>query len=166
MNIKKATVLTAVIAVCGFLFAACSASKTVKNEGDFNNDVKGTIWQLSQVKTAGKVTFDHANLKQDEYFRDIYTLQFSEDRVSGKAAPNRYFGPFTLGEKNEISFKHFGSTMMMGIKTPEGLAEHEYFQLMSKVYQWSYSKGQLFLYAKNNNDEKVLLIFNPFEQQQ
>ncbi|WP_424244131.1 heat shock protein HslJ [Elusimicrobium posterum] len=159
---KKSVLSAAAIIACGVLFAACaSASKNGEPTGFAA--VKGRVWQLSQVKDAsGKVTFDHSKLNK-EFFNDIYTLQFDDQRATGKAAPNRYTGPYTLGEGNAISFKHFASTLMMGIRTPEGLAEHEYYQLFEKVTSWKYSKNQLTFNTVDKNGAKVTMIFKEFD---
>ncbi|MGB2579573.1 heat shock protein HslJ [Elusimicrobium simillimum] len=161
MNTKKISILTVAVAACSILLAACA---TTAAKADFTTDVNGKVWQLSQVlNSAGKATYSHAALGQDEFFKDIYTLQFDKERVNGKAAPNRYNGPFTLGENNAIAFKHFASTMMMGIKVPNGLSEHQYFQLMEKANKWEVKKGQLKLSTVDANGAKATMIFKEFD---
>ena len=143
------------------------------NDSDFNyslkrktqdfNAVTGKVWRLSQVQTAaGQVTFNAAKLNP-EFFKDIYTLQFDNGRASGKASPNRYTAPFTAGSGNNLTFGLAASTMMMGIREPEGLNEQGFFKLLSKVYGWDMIKNQLVLYTVNDKNEKQTMIFNEFD---
>ncbi|MDR0291508.1 MAG: copper resistance protein NlpE N-terminal domain-containing protein [Elusimicrobium sp.] len=129
---------------------------------DFNA-VKGKVWQLAQVQTAaGGVTFNAAKLSK-EFFKDIYTIQFDGGRAWGKASPNRFNAPYSLGAGNNMSFQPASATLMFGIREPEGLNEHGFFQLLSKVYGWDFVKDQLILYTKNDNNEKQTMIFNEFD---
>ncbi|WP_428897707.1 heat shock protein HslJ [Parelusimicrobium proximum] len=159
---KKIFMLTALAALSCVLFSACATSKNTESGAGFDA-VKEKEWQLAQVlDSSGKVTYDHSNLP-DEYFKDIYTLKFDDSRVSGKAAPNRYSGPYTLNG-NKLSFKHFASTLMMGIKVPEGLSEYQYLQLLEKTTSWKYSKNNLKLSTVDTNGKKLTLVYKEFSE--
>jgi len=121
--------------------------------------VKGKVWQLAQVRdSSGSITFDSSKLDKT-IFGDIYTLEFKDGLAFGKAAPNRYTGPFELGKGDGISFKHAASTMMLGINTPQGLSETEYFKLLEKVTRWNFEGNQLSLYTSEGN----VLVFQEFD---
>ena len=122
--------------------------------------ITGKEWQLAQVKdSAGKVTFDAAK-QTSEFLKGIFTLQFDNGRAFGKASPNRYTGPYTLGKDNKITFGPAASTLMMGIVEPVGLSEHQYFQLMAKVYAWNYVNGSLVLYTLDEAGGNISMKFD------
>jgi len=144
------------------LFAACAtAPKTAQQPGgDFNN-VTGKAWQLSTVKTAdGKIIFDMSK-QNKEFFKDIFTLQFNDGRAAGKASPNRYTAPLTVNG-GKMTFGPAASTMMLGIREPEGLNEHEYFMLLAKVYKWNTAGDNLTLSTVNGQNEKITMTFSKF----
>jgi len=121
--------------------------------------VQDKEWRLSQVKDAGgQVTFDTVN-QTSEFLKGIFTLQFDEGRAFGKASPNRYTAPYTLGAGNKITFGLAASTMMMGLVEPVGLNEHGYFILLSKVSAWNVVNNQLVLYTVNDDGEKITMLF-------
>lgn len=163
MNIKKIGLLAATaVASCVLFSACCSTAGKVTNK-DFNTVIKGRVWQLSKVSDAdGKIIYDYSKLPR-ENFDDIYTLQFETERVMGKASPNRYNGPYTLGEGNTLSFTHFASTLMMDIRIPGGLSEYDYFQLLEKVSSWKYAKNQLTLFTADAKGRKVTMVYNEFD---
>ncbi|MCL2887765.1 MAG: copper resistance protein NlpE N-terminal domain-containing protein [Elusimicrobia bacterium] len=136
---------------------------TLKRKTQDFNFVQGKVWQLSQVQNAaGQITFDSSKLNK-EFFNDIYTIQFDNGRASGKGSPNRYNAPYTLGGGNNMTFQPAAATLMLGIREPEGLNEHGFFQLLSKVYGWDIIKNQLVLYTVNDNNEKQIMIFGEFD---
>jgi len=155
LHALKSVLAVAVISV--LLFSACAAKKD--SVALFKSNVEGKNWQLALVKAASDnntVIFDFK--KQDpKKFSDIYTIMFDGEKAFGKAAPNRYIAPYTLGKDFAITFKPIAGTLMMGIFTPEGLSEHEYFQLLQNVSSWKLNNdAQLIL----NSGDKVL-IFAP-----
>lgn len=126
-------------------------------------DIMGKVWHLAQLRAEnGDVLFDAANLDR-EFFGDAYTLQFDSERAAGKAAPNRYTAPYTLGKGKTLAFKPAASTRMMAIRQPEGLGESEFFNLLGKVYAWEMDGEQLVLSALNAEGKKVDMIFNEFD---
>lgn len=151
---KKTLFVFCVAVFCVFL-AACAANKSASADIGFSA-VEGKTWQLDKATDAKGAAFYKKSASADEFFKDVYTIQFDNGRVSGKAAPNRYNGPYTLGSGNEIAFKNFASTLMAAIRAPEGLSEHQYFKLMSGVSSWRASKGTLTLYSVEDGAKTTL----------
>ena len=129
-------------------------------------DVEGKEWILSEFVSAGKtVRMDRQKLELDN-LGGVYTIQFQEDRqsgnrVSGMGAPNRYFGPYTVGANRSLSIGNLASTMMMAFREPDGLRENEYFNYLSKVTRWDLRNGKLELYSSGNNRAETVLVFSP-----
>jgi len=122
-------------------------------------DVEGKEWILSEVKSAGKtVRIDRNKLAADN-LEGVFTISFQEDRVSGMGAPNRYFGPYTLGSNRSITPGNMASTMMMAFKEPDELKESEYFSLLSNVRRWDLREGKLELYSSGRNKDETTLVF-------
>jgi heat shock protein HslJ len=91
---------------------------------------------------------------------DIFTLTFDGERVSGVAAPNRYSSPYELGEGKKITIKMGISTRMASIFEPERLREQDFLTYIQNTYEWNLVDNKLELFSKNENDEKVRLVFS------
>jgi len=157
--------LLLILSAGAVLLAACAGTpgQAGKKEPRDFGAVKGKVWQLAQVQNAaGKITFDSKNLDR-EFFSDAFTLQFDSERAAGKAAPNRYTAPYTLGAGNAITFKAAASTMMLAFREPEGLREHDYFRLLEKASRWEFANDRLILHTVDENGKKVSMIFNEFD---
>lgn len=90
-----------IIAACiGLASTSCCGIKALTDA-----ELAG-VWQL---KTIGGVD------AKTEFEGPIPTIEFNFEngQVAGSAGCNRYFGAFTLSEKNEFSAPELGSTMMM-----------------------------------------------------
>jgi len=122
---------------------------------DFES-VKGKDWFLEEIQGERRVFLDRAALAADA-MGDVYSLRFDEERVSGKAAPNRYFAPYTRDGWN-LSIEKPAATLMMGLKDPEGLKEREYIDLLGGVTGWRLREGLLELESANE-EGNVVLIF-------
>ena len=117
-------------------------------------------WKLAEVQIGGKdIGFERGKLAE-EGFGDMFTLRFDNERINGIGAPNRYFAPYTLGDKNSIAIKTIAGTMMAAFREPEALKEHEYYALLQNAYKWNLVKGNLTLYSKDSNGSEVILIFS------
>jgi heat shock protein HslJ len=126
------------------------------NPADFSEVLEKT-WELIEVKSdSGVVTLE----RQDMH--DMYTIRFAEGKLSGKAAPNVYNGPYTQGNAHDISFGHIVSTKMALLQESESLKEHEYFSYLAKTTRWEARDGQLLLVASSESEE-IVLVFNETE---
>jgi heat shock protein HslJ len=145
--------LAALFAVIIFLQTACASAPEF-------TDVRDKDWKLMEVR-AGKnnVIFQRSILTQEE-FKDFFTLRFDAERVSGAGCPNRYFSPYTLGEKQAISIQPIASTLMLALFEPEQLKERDFFSYLEKANKWTIRKGNLKLYSTNNEGAVVYLIFS------
>jgi heat shock protein HslJ len=124
------------------------------------SDVQDKEWKLIAVRTTPEdINFDRKRLI-DEGFGDIFTIQFSADQVSGKGAPNRYFGPFETGKDLAMSIKNVAATLMAPIREPEKLKERDFFNYLGNVYRWNINKEkQLELSAKGEDGVEAVMVF-------
>jgi heat shock protein HslJ len=136
------------------LFAACGSAPKF-------TDVRDREWRLIEVQTEPEqVVFDRNRLVS-EGFGDIFTLKFDGDQISGKGAPNRYFGPYELGNGKDraITIKNVAATLMAPIREPEKLKEREFFIYLGNIYRWNINKGNLELSTKGENGEEAVMVF-------
>jgi heat shock protein HslJ len=123
------------------------------------SDVQGKTWQLSEIKSGSDtVVLDRAQLEADN-LGDVYSLKFDDKQASGKAAPNTYRGPYTLGEGDQIAIGNAAATLMAAVKEPEALKEHEYFAYLAKVNKWGVASGLLSLWTADDAGSEVVLVF-------
>jgi heat shock protein HslJ len=172
--LEKTRIVFKILALGAGLFASCvgkpdvwdgqtadSVSEAVVNPAGFNpadfSEVLKKTWGLIEVKSDSDVVIIE---RQD--MQDLYTARFAEGRLSGKAAPNVYNGPYTQGNSHDISFGPIVSTKMILLQEPESLKEHEYFSYLAKTTRWEISSGQLALFTSNESGE-VVLVFNEVE---
>jgi len=141
------------------LFATIILMQTACVSAPEFNNVRDKDWKLMEVRAGKDVIFQRSTLTQ-ESFKDIYTLHFDAERVSGAGCPNRYFSPYTLAEKQAISIHPIASTLMLALSEPEQLKEREFFSYLEKADQWNLVKGNLELRSKNNEGAAVVLVFS------
>ena len=159
--------ISLVFAVCGLL-AACATTTTGTAGGDFG-PVKGKVWQLLEVTSGSEIIFARSNM--DKTMSDgFFTLQFEDGRASGKGAPNRFFGPYTAKTDGAITFGPAAATLMMGIYTPPGLSEHEFFGLLNRASGWKFDYAKMktesnyfTLYSTDESGAKVTMLFTEFD---
>jgi heat shock protein HslJ len=118
-------------------------------------------WHLSAVRLNAKTIVIDRNALA-EYFDEIFTLHFSEGRLSGVGAPNRYFGPYTLADRQAISIGALASTLMAAFREPEELKEHEFFAYLQNVTRWNLAGENLYLYSRGDDGREAILVFTPF----
>jgi heat shock protein HslJ len=129
--------------------------------------VEGVEWVLAEIRRAGRTLRLDRQKYQAEDWGDIFTASFQEGRLSGTGAPNRYFGPYTLGPDDSegsggaISIGNMASTLMMAIREPDEIKEIEFFGYLSNTVRWDLRGGRLELYSTNLDGEVVVLIFIP-----
>jgi len=122
-------------------------------------DAAGKEWILSELRSGGQtVTMDRVKLAADN-LGGVYTITFNEGQINGMGAPNRFFGPYTLGVGNTLSIGNVASTMMFAFKEPDGLKESEYFSYLSKVDRWNLRSGKLELYSRDSAGLEAIMFF-------
>jgi heat shock protein HslJ len=134
------------------LLAACGSTPKFAN-------VRDKEWKLVAVKAGPEdIVFDRNRLV-DEGFGDIFTIQFA-DQVSGKGAPNRYFGPYEAGKDLSLAIKNVASTLMAPIREPEKLKERDFFTYLGNAYRWNLNKEkQLELSTKGEDGAETVMVF-------
>lgn len=121
--------------------------------------IKDTIWYLTDVRGADKTI--RIDRQEKEPVRDYFTIQFKNEAVYGKAAPNRYSAPYLRLKGNEIKLNNMISTLMASeIASARGFSEQDYFRFLQGVYRWKQDGEELYLYAKNEDGNEIILVFN------
>jgi heat shock protein HslJ len=142
--------------------AGVPAADATESAPDFSR-VYGRVWQLAEVRgDSGALVFDRQKL-DTERFGDSYTLQFDDERAGGKASPNRYNAPYTLGSGDALSFAAVAGTLMMGLAEPEGLNEQGYYTLLGNASRWRLAEERLLLYTVNSEGAALTMVFQEFE---
>ena len=118
-------------------------------------DIMGRDWVLAEFKINNIVT----RIERPEALSESFFINFEEGRVSGIAAPNRYFGPYTHGEGNALSFGALATTMMASFIEVEALKEHEYFAFLDNVTGWSLLNETLELFTTNESGDPAVLVY-------
>jgi len=148
--VKKMALWAAMI----FILAACAGAPPF-------SDAMNRDWHLAEIRTGQEsVIIDRGKLAE-EGFSDIFTLRFDTERVNGIGAPNRYFAPYTLADKQGITIKTVAQTLMLAIREPEELKEHDYFVYLQNTAKWNLTKENLELYSQGEDGAKVVLVFAP-----
>jgi heat shock protein HslJ len=124
------------------------------------SDVSGKEWKLIEVRVQPEnIRFDRSTLIA-EGFGEIFTLNFDVERISGMAAPNRYFAPYELGASQAISVKNVAGTLMAPLREPEKLKEKEFFNYLHNAYKWNLNKeGRFELLTKGDDGGEAVLVF-------
>jgi heat shock protein HslJ len=153
-NSKNLTIVAVIFALLA-VTAACKSGPQFK-------DVLAKEWKMIEIQSdSTKISYDRSKL-ENESFGDIFTMKFDAERVSGKGAANRYTTPFTLGKGKDrtITFSPVAATLMAPLREPEKFREHDFFTLLSNVYQWDIDEsGHLELSSKAEDGHDVLMIF-------
>lgn len=151
-------------AVCCAALGACAANApqtapAASAVADFAF-ARGKMWQLHTLKDArGIVLYNIAN--QSAAASAQYLIQFEAASASGRAAPNRYRAPYTLGKGSKITFAPAVATQMMGVHQPVGLYERDYFNYLAKTQSWEQNGKTLILHTQNPAGQKATMLFNP-----
>ena len=124
-------------------------------------DVINRDWNLAEVRLQNEtVVFEREKLAE-EGFNEIFTLRFDDERVNGVGAPNRYFAPYTVTDKQGITINTIAGTLMASIREPEKLKEHSYFGYLQNVTRWNLVKGNLELYSRGDDGTEAVLVYVP-----
>ena len=164
---KRITVvlLCAAFFLPAIVFPSVAAAAPAHDAAARFGDVEGREWLLLEIRRGAEtVNMDRENLA--EYgFGEIYTIQFENGRVSGMGAPNRFFGPYTVGSNRSLRIGSadgaMASTLMMPLVEPEVLREHEYFAYLSRVARWDLRQGNLELFTSSEDGAETVLVFGP-----
>jgi len=165
--IKKLTIL--ILVLINICMLGCFGTDSSRNreapaaninigEAQDFSDVLENEWRLIDVYVNNaNIQFSRDN--QIEAFKDIYTINFDGELVSGTGAPNRYSAPYTLSDNQEISIMMMRSTLMASLFEPENLSEHVYYSYVQKSYKWELNNGNLVLHSKTEDGLDVRLVF-------
>jgi heat shock protein HslJ len=144
--------------------AACCPTETVTRVWEMAEDGlqevelrnKGT---LSLATIAGE-EWQLKGMSRDETLADDVdvTLMFNNDRISGHAGCNSYFGSVTAGDRpGEITFSKIGSTRMACPPAAMEL-ENRYLQALSSVTGFGFLNGSMALIWQQDGDISMLLF--------
>ena len=121
-------------------------------------------WLLTEVRSgSGSMIIDREQLAAVG-FEGAFTLRFDAERLSGMGAPNRYFAPYTLVDRQAghagqgITIMPIAGTLMAALFEPPGLQEQTYFTLLQQVTRWNLVRGNLELYSG-----ETVLVFAAME---
>jgi heat shock protein HslJ len=143
----------------GVFFMTAMVSLASCNSTPQFQTVQDKEWRLVEVRVQPEgIRFDRQKLT-DEGFGDIFIIQFDKDRLNGKGAPNRYMGPYEVGEKQSIKIGNVAGTLMAPIREPERLKEREYFNYLANVYKWDLNGENLELHTKSDDGREVVLVY-------
>ena len=132
-----------------------SAPASLASAGVLDKELK-----LIDVRINNKsIGFDRNSLAL-EGFGEIFTLTFGSERLSGVAAPNRYFAPYTLGSNRSITVSNIAGTLMAPIREPDKLKESEFLSYVENAYKWNMVKNNLELSSKGKDGSEVVLVFS------
>ena len=144
--------------------AACCPTETVTRVWEMAED------GLQEVELRNKSTLSLATIAGEEWqlkgmTRDeavpdglVVTLVFNNDRISGHAGCNSYFGSVTAGDRpGEISFSKIGSTRMACPPATMEL-ENRYLQALSSVTGFGFLNGSMALIWQQDGDISMLLF--------
>ena len=156
---KKTVQRSIILIVFAIMVPICVHASPSWDLGSSFGDVEGKEWILLELGSPGEnILWDRLKLEA-EGFGGIYTVQFLEGQLSGMGAPNRYFGPYTVGDNRALSIGNLASTMMMAFREPEGLREREYFDLLSKTTRWDLRGGRRELYSSGSDGVEIVMVF-------
>jgi len=135
-----------------FILAACAGAPPF-------SDVMNKDWNLAEIRTKPENIIIERDKLAEEGFGDIFTLRFDTERVNGIGAPNRYFAPYILADKQGITIKKAAQTLMLAFREPEKLKEHDFFVYLQNVTKWNLAKGNLELYSTGEDGAEAVLVF-------
>ncbi|MDR2519346.1 MAG: META domain-containing protein [Spirochaetaceae bacterium] len=137
------------------------APQTAQTPGGGFDSLYGKEWRLAEVRTPlGNTPFSREKLEAAGA-GDFFTLRFDAEQVSGKAAPNRYSGPYKEGGGG-LSFGLLRTTKMAALSEPEDLKEQEYYNYLAQTSRWALDGDRLELYTKGEEGAETVLVFAAF----
>jgi len=155
---KRYVQLAALFAVILSTQTSCAGGARGFSDPNFSN-VSNRDWKLMEVRAGKNIIFNRGMLTQKTP-KDVFTLRFDAERVSGAGCPNRYVAPYTLAENQAINIQPIAGTLMIALYEPEQLRESEFFAYLEKADKWELVKGNLRLRSTNEKGLAVLLVFS------
>jgi heat shock protein HslJ len=148
------------LVIAGFVLVACAGGARAKQGAPRFDEVRGKDWKLVEIRTGSVVVPLNRQRLEADAMGDVYTLRFDADRISGKGAPNRYFGPYELGDGDRLILSGIARTLMMGINQPEELKESEYFDYLDRITRWGIGSDRLELFTETPEGQEAVLVFS------
>jgi heat shock protein HslJ len=121
--------------------------------------IQGKDWKLSELRFSGRTLIVDRNKLRADGMGDFFTLTVDGQRISGKAAPNRYTAPYQAGADNSLRILPPAGTLMASVYDPERIREEEYFQFLIRVKSWKLNQGKLELYTVDTHNNEVILVY-------
>jgi heat shock protein HslJ len=151
--------------VLAFISCAGSASARINSTVAFT-DIQRKTWALVEIRTVDEDTvFIDRQRLEDTGNGDAYTLIIDEERISGKANPNRYSASYETGEDHELLLFAVIGTRMWGIIEPGMLLEQDYYTYLQEVSRWDSNGEILELTTVTPEDQEVFLIYTLVEEE-
>jgi hypothetical protein len=150
------------IVVAAIVILSCAGGNNGSRGAVSNSfsEVIGKEWMLIEVHIDGEDTlFSRSGLP--EMGRDIYTIIFSEEIVSGTGALNLYSAPYTLGENQDINISIMRSTLMAPLFQIDTLSEFNFFNYVQNSCGWALVGENLELLSRTEDVINVRLVFAP-----
>ena len=136
----KRFTLPFVLAAASAIFAMCSNNNNIPVESN---------WELEYIYSNGS-----AIAPPEEH---TPTLAFLKDsKIAGETGCNRFFGDYTIKDKN-LKFDNVGSTRMM---CPQMQFETAYLQVISNTASYSMDDNKL---ALKDNDGNIIALLEKIE---
>ena len=135
-------------------------SATGSTGGNYMTSISGKNWKLTELHFINRtVLLNRSELSGDQ--ADFFTMTIDNERISGRAAPNRYFTSYQANADNTLTIQPIASTMMALIVTdPQRIQEHEYFQYLGKVKSWKINQNKLELTTTDAANRTLIMVFS------
>lgn len=125
------------------------------------DSIKGTVWLLTEVKLGYSSIVLDRQLMSSNQMGDYFTLQFVNEGINGRAAPNRYFAPFLLVDGNNVAIRPIAGTLMSSVINIGGLNEDRYYGMLQKMSRWELRDTGLYVYSAGEMPgEEIILVYN------
>ena len=149
------------LALTALAMGSCQSVRAGGNSADVDfSMVMNMDWILSELKTDSGTVVLNREKHVEQGFGNIFTLRFEDELAIGKAMPNTFRGPYTLGDEDRaITFGPMATTRMLALTQPEELSEDDFFAYMNNVVGWNLVGGNLELYTSTDG----ALIFVPLD---
>ncbi|MDR3356012.1 MAG: META domain-containing protein [Spirochaetaceae bacterium] len=125
----------------------------------FYEDLLDITWQLSEIRIGfGRTEFDRRAMAENN-MGDVYTLKLTQEGISGKAAPNRYFSTYELQQNHDFRLRPIVGTLMAANINIGGIMESEYYWYLQHTTHWEIVNNGLELYAYPSQNEEIVLRY-------
>ena len=147
-------------AVSGGTVAPSQGAVTGSTGANYIASISGKSWKLTELRfTDRTVTLNRNELPADQ--ADIFTLNIDNERISGRAAPNRYMTSYQAGANNALTIQPIASTMMaLIVIDPQRIQEPEYFLYLGKVKSWKINQNKLELTTTDTANRALVMVFS------